>query len=84
MREMHELSEGRTGGSNRYVVGLLGEGVLASCSEDVRKVLLETSVPRTMSGPPCDAVTGREGYAIIRRGIAPIGSWFLWTRGGEW
>src|SRR5215216_1210036 len=45
-------------GSNRYIVGLLGEEVLAYLPEDVRRFLLRTSVLRTMTGPLCDAVTG--------------------------
>jgi LuxR family maltose regulon positive regulatory protein len=52
-------------GSNRYIVGLLGEEVLTGLSEEVRRFLLETSVLRTMSGPLCDAVTGGEGSAGI-------------------
>jgi LuxR family transcriptional regulator, maltose regulon positive regulatory protein len=54
-------------GSNRYIVGLLGEEVLAGLPEEVRQFLLETSVLRTMSGPLCDAVTGREGSAALLR-----------------
>jgi LuxR family transcriptional regulator, maltose regulon positive regulatory protein len=54
-------------GSNRYIVGLLGDEVLANLPEDVRRFLLETSVLRAMTGPLCDAVTGREGSANILR-----------------
>jgi LuxR family transcriptional regulator, maltose regulon positive regulatory protein len=54
-------------GSNRYIVGLLGDEVLAQLPEDVRKFLLETSVLRAMTGPLCDAVTGGEGSARILR-----------------
>ena len=54
-------------GSNRYIVGLLGEEVLAGLPEEVRRFLLETSVLRTMTGPLCDAVTGREGSARLLR-----------------
>ena len=38
-------------GSNRYIVGLLGEEVLAGLPEEVRQFLLETSVLRTMTVP---------------------------------
>src|SRR5215203_29971 len=55
------------GGSNRYVVGLLGEEVLAGLSEEVRQFLLRTSVLRTMTGPLCDAVTGREDSSRVLR-----------------
>src|SRR5919107_2008445 len=58
------------GGSNRYIVGLLGEEVLAHLPEDVRRFLLETSVLRAMSGPLCDAVTGREGSVGLLRELA--------------
>ncbi len=57
-------------GSNRYIVGLLGEEVLAGLPEEVRQFLLETSVLRTMTGPLCDAVTGREGSAALLRELA--------------
>ena len=57
-------------GSNRYIVGLLGEEVLAYLPEDVRRFLLETSVLRRMTGPLCDAVTGREDSARLLRELA--------------
>ena len=58
------------GGSNRYVVGLLGEEVLAGLTEEVREFLLETSVLRMMTGPLCDAVTGSEGSARLLRELS--------------
>ena len=54
-------------GSNRYVVGLLGEEVLAGLTEEVRQFLLMTSVLRTMTGSLCDAVTDGEGSARLLR-----------------
>src|SRR5215208_5335347 len=57
-------------GSNRYIVGLLGEEDLGGLSEEVRQFLLETSVLRTMTAPLCDAVTGREGSARLLRELA--------------
>jgi len=57
-------------GSNRYIVGLLGDEVLAQLPDDVRRFLLETSVLRAMTGPLCDAVTGGEGSARILRELA--------------
>lgn len=57
-------------GSNRYIVGLLGEEVLAGLTEEVRQFLLKTSVLRRMTGPLCDAVTGREGSARLLRELA--------------
>src|ERR671911_908170 len=58
------------GGSNRYVVDLLGEEVLANLTEEVRQFLLETSVLRTMKGPLCDVVTGRDDSAFLLRELA--------------
>jgi LuxR family transcriptional regulator, maltose regulon positive regulatory protein len=57
-------------GSNRYIVGLLGEEVLAYLSEDVRQFLLETSVLRRLTGSLCDAVTGRHESASLLRELA--------------
>ena len=57
-------------GSNRYVVSLLGEEVLAYLPEETRRFLLETSVLRAMTGPLCDAVTGGEGSATLLRELA--------------
>jgi LuxR family maltose regulon positive regulatory protein len=54
-------------GSNRYIVGLLGEEVLAALTEEVRQFLLQTSVLRMMTGPLCDAVTGRQGSDKLLR-----------------
>ena len=48
-------------GSNRYVLDYLAEEVLERQSEQVRAFLLETSVLERLSGPLCDAVTGRTG-----------------------
>src|SRR5215211_5659686 len=61
---------GSFGGSDRYVVGLLGEEVLAGLDEHVRRFLLETSVLRRLTGPLCDAVTGGEGSARLLRDLA--------------
>src|SRR5215213_6007540 len=57
-------------GSDRYIVGLLGEEVLAGLTEEVRQFLLRTSVLRTMKGPLCEAVTGREDSAFLLRSLA--------------
>ncbi|HZC40943.1 MAG TPA: LuxR C-terminal-related transcriptional regulator [Streptosporangiaceae bacterium] len=48
-------------GSHRYVLDYLAEEVLERQSEQVREFLLETSVLDRLSGPLCDAVTGRSG-----------------------
>jgi len=46
-------------GSHRYVLDYLTEEVLAGQTEQVRGFLLETSVLDELSGPLCDALTGR-------------------------
>ena len=48
-------------GSHRYVLDFLAEEVLGRQTEQVRTFLLETSVLERLSGPLCDAVTGRPG-----------------------
>ena len=48
-------------GSHRYVLDFLAEEVLEHQSEQLRRFLLETSVLERLSGPLCDAVTGRPG-----------------------
>ncbi|HET9946019.1 MAG TPA: helix-turn-helix transcriptional regulator, partial [Actinomycetes bacterium] len=47
-------------GDDRYVVDYLAEEVLARQPDDVRDFLLDTSVLERLSGPLCDAVTGRD------------------------
>jgi LuxR family maltose regulon positive regulatory protein len=58
------------GGSNRYIVDLLGEEVLAGLPTEVRDFLLRTSVLRRMTGSLCDAVMGREGSGKLLRELA--------------
>jgi ATP/maltotriose-dependent transcriptional regulator MalT len=53
-------------GSHRYVLDYLSEEVLEQQPEAVRGFLLETSVLDRLSGPLCDAVTGRtDGQAML-------------------
>jgi LuxR family maltose regulon positive regulatory protein len=47
-------------GSNHYILDYLGEEVLRKQSENIQSFLLETSVLDRLSGPLCDAVTGRD------------------------
>ncbi|MCU1472530.1 LuxR C-terminal-related transcriptional regulator [Amnibacterium sp.] len=55
-------------GNDRFVVDYLVEEVLQSLPEAVAGFLLETSVLRWMTGPLCDAVTGRGGgRAMLER-----------------
>ncbi|MGK5113029.1 MULTISPECIES: LuxR C-terminal-related transcriptional regulator [unclassified Geodermatophilus] len=48
-------------GDDRYVVDYLVEEVLERQPEQVRGFLLQTSVLGRLTGPLCDAVTGRDG-----------------------
>ena len=52
-------------GSHRYVLDYLAEEVLEGQDKQVRMFLLETSVLDRLSGPLCDAVTGREGSQAL-------------------
>jgi LuxR family maltose regulon positive regulatory protein len=47
-------------GDDRYIVDYLAEEVLTRQSADVRDFLLRTSVLERLTGPLCDAVTGRD------------------------
>src|SRR5215208_3495978 len=69
-RENQRIPTVSFGGSNRYIVDLLGEEVLAGLPEDTKEFLLRTSVLRRMTGPLCDAVVGREGSAKLLRELA--------------
>ncbi|GAA4923012.1 LuxR family maltose regulon positive regulatory protein [Actinomycetospora succinea] len=48
-------------GDDRHVVDYLADEVLARQPDDVRDFLLATSVLERLTGPLCDAVTGRDG-----------------------
>ncbi len=48
-------------GDDRYVVDYLVEEVLQRQPDDVRNFLLQTSVLSRLTGPLCEAVTGRNG-----------------------
>jgi len=52
-------------GSHRYVLDYLAEEVLERQDDQLRTFLLETSVLGRLSGPLCDAVTGREGSQAL-------------------
>jgi LuxR family transcriptional regulator, maltose regulon positive regulatory protein len=53
-------------GSHRYILDFLAQEVLEQQGEQVRTFLLETSVLERLSGPLCDAVTGRaESQAML-------------------
>jgi LuxR family maltose regulon positive regulatory protein len=55
-------------GSNRYVLDYLAEEVLRNQPEEVQTFLLETSVLDRLSGPLCNAITGRnDGQVVLER-----------------
>ena len=55
-------------GDDRYVVDYLADEVLAHQPVDVRSFLLQTSILDRMTGPLCDAVTGRgDSRALLER-----------------
>src|SRR5208282_2834882 len=53
------------GGSHRHIADYLTEVVLDSADGDVRRFLLETSILSKLSGPLCDAITGRQDSAAM-------------------
>lgn len=63
----------RFDGSHRYVLDYLSEEVLAQQPEQVTQFLLATSVLRRLSGPLCDAVTGRRDSQAVLEGIEDAG-----------
>ena len=52
-------------GDDRYIVDYLVEEVLQRQSEPVRRFLLETSILHRLTGPLCDAVTGRDDSRAV-------------------
>jgi LuxR family maltose regulon positive regulatory protein len=53
-------------GSNRFVLDYLVEEVMHRQPEDIRRFLLDTAVLAQLTGPLCDAVTGRgDGRATL-------------------
>jgi LuxR family maltose regulon positive regulatory protein len=52
-------------GNDRYIVDYLVEEVLAHQPEGVREFLLQTAVLDRLTGPLCDAVTGRDDGDVM-------------------
>ena len=74
-------------GSHRFVLDYLIEEVLRRQPEDVRSFLLQTAILDRLSGPLCDAVTGRadskEMLAFLERGnlfVIPLDDERRWYR----
>jgi LuxR family maltose regulon positive regulatory protein len=60
-------------GSHRYVLDFLAEEVLERQTGHVRTFLLKTSVLERLSGPLCDAVTGRAGSQAMLEQVERAG-----------
>ena len=60
-------------GSHRFILDYLTEEVLERQGEQVRTFLLETSVLERLSGPLCDAVTGRAGNQAMLEHVEQAG-----------
>jgi LuxR family transcriptional regulator, maltose regulon positive regulatory protein len=72
-------------GSDRYIVDLLAEEVLASIPEEVREFMLRTSILRRLTGPLCDAVVDREGSGKLLRELARSNLFLIpLDERGEW
>ena len=74
-------------GSHRFVLDYLAEEVLQRQPERVRSFLLETAILDRLSGPLCDAVTGREDgkemLDVLERGnlfVMPLDDKRQWYR----
>jgi ATP/maltotriose-dependent transcriptional regulator MalT len=57
-------------GDHRYIVDYLAQEVLDRQPDTVRQFLLETSILDRLSGPLCDAVTGRTGSSTALEALA--------------
>ena len=57
----------RFAGDDRYIVDYLVEEVLQHQSVAVREFLLQTSTLDRLTGPLCDALTGRDGRRRVDR-----------------
>ena len=55
--------------SDRYILDYLVEEVFARQPAEVQDFLLQTSILKRLSGPLCDAVTGRAGSAEVLLGL---------------
>ena len=67
----------RFAGNDRYIVDYLVEEVLQHQPEPVREFLLHTAVLDRLTGPLCDAVTGRDGRQRACSGPSSAANLFL-------
>ena len=64
-------------GSHRHVLDYLAEEVLEHQSEQLRQFLVDTSVLERLSGPLCDAVTGRSDSQALLEQIEGAGLFLI-------
>ena len=64
-------------GSHRYILDYLAEEVLEQQDTQLRTFLLQTSVLERLSGPLCDAVTGREGSQALLQAAERAGLFLI-------
>ncbi len=64
-------------GSHRYILDYLAGEVLERQPEQVRTFLLETSILERLSGPLCDAVTGRTDSQVMLEQVERAGLFLL-------
>ena len=74
-------------GSNRFIVEILAEEILAALSEEEREFLLQTSVLERLSAPLCQAVTGMNNSGRLLRDlehsnlfVVPLDEYGEWYR----
>jgi LuxR family transcriptional regulator, maltose regulon positive regulatory protein len=85
-RDVANLVE-RVTGAHHYILDYLVDEVLNRQSEEIRLFLLQTSILRELTGPLCDAVTGRHDSAdvLVRLDranllVTPLDEERLWYR----
>ena len=64
-------------GSHRYILDYLAEEVLERQPEQIRTFLLDTCVLEPLSGPLCDAVTGRTGSQAVLEQVERAGLFLM-------
>ena len=73
------------GGGSAGLFEYLVEEVLADQSEEIQEFLLNTSVLARLTGPLCDAVTGRKDGSDVLRRLARMGLFTLpLDEQGQW
>lgn len=75
----------RFSGDDRHVADYLTEEVIATCSADERRFMIETSILETLNGALCDFVTGRRGSHRLLSDLQDRGMLLDRLEGpGEW